>query len=57
MNYLADTKRSADAVRDYHYNTVGVFVHNTWTVSEKFTLETGLRGDYVKDYSFELLPA
>lgn len=53
---LAETKRSADAVRDYHYNTVGLFIQNTWTVSEKFTLETGLRGDYVKDYGFELLP-
>jgi outer membrane receptor for ferrienterochelin and colicins len=53
---LDEKPRSADAERDYHYNTYGVFVQNTWVANEKITLETGLRGDYVSDYGFELLP-
>jgi iron complex outermembrane receptor protein len=53
---LAEVRRSADPARDYHFNTYGVFVQNAWTVSEKLTLETGLRGDFVNEYGFELLP-
>lgn len=53
---LAEKRLSADPLRDYHYNTFGVFVQNAWSVSDKFTLETGLRGDYVNEYGFELLP-
>ncbi len=53
---LRENRRSADPARDYHYNTIGVFIQNTWTVSERFTLETGLRGDHVNEYGFELLP-
>jgi outer membrane receptor for ferrienterochelin and colicins len=53
---LKENRRSADPARDYHYNTFGVFIQNTWTVSEQFTLETGLRGDQVNEYGFELLP-
>jgi len=33
-----------------------LFVQNNFKASEKFSLETGLRGDYVKDYGFALLP-
>jgi iron complex outermembrane receptor protein len=53
---LKETQRSADAVRDYHYNTTGLFIQNTWSPAEKFVLETGIRGDHVSDYGFELLP-
>jgi outer membrane receptor for ferrienterochelin and colicins len=53
---LKETPRSADPVRDYHYTTWGVFVQNAWSPAARFTLETGLRGDYVKAYGFELLP-
>lgn len=53
---LAEERRSVDPTRDYHFNTYGVFVQNAWTPSEKFTLETGLRGDYVNQFGFELLP-
>jgi len=42
--------------RDYKQLTTGVFVQNNFKVSEKINLETGLRGDYVKDYGFVLLP-
>jgi outer membrane receptor for ferrienterochelin and colicins len=43
-------------VRDYHYNTYGLFIQNTWEVNNIFTLESGIRGDYVKQYGFEFLP-
>ena len=59
-NYLTDNfkedKLSSNALRNYHYNTLGIFIQNTWTPTTKFTLETGLRGDYVEQFGFELLP-
>jgi iron complex outermembrane receptor protein len=53
---LAEKSRTAGPQRDYQYRTVGLFVQNAWTVSEKFTLETGLRGDYVNEFGVEVLP-
>ncbi|WP_372768516.1 TonB-dependent receptor domain-containing protein [Lutibacter sp.] len=41
---------------DYHYTTFGGFLQNTWNASEKFILETGLRGDYQNEYGFFALP-
>jgi len=43
-------------VVDYNYTTVGAFVQNTWNMTEKFTLETGIRGDYQNEYGFFALP-
>lgn len=42
--------------RNYEQITTGMFVQNNLRVSRKFSLETGLRGDYVKDYGFVVLP-
>lgn len=53
---LSEERRSADAPRDYHYTTYGMFVQNVWNVSKIVTVESGLRGDYVNQYGFELLP-
>jgi iron complex outermembrane receptor protein len=53
---LKEKVQSADPKRDYHYNTYGVFIQNAWSISDKFVLESGLRGDYVNEYGFELLP-
>ena len=53
---FAEERINNNALRDYHFNTLGLFVQNTWSVSPRFTLETGLRGDYVDEYGFELLP-
>jgi iron complex outermembrane receptor protein len=53
---FAEEKRSAGKLRNYHNNTYGVFLQNTWSPFPIFTLETGLRGDYVNEYGFELLP-
>lgn len=43
-------------VVDYTHTTIGGFVQNTWNASEKFILETGLRGDYQNEYGFFALP-
>lgn len=60
LNFLTDdfneTPHNTTQLRNYHYNTFGSFVQNTWTPVGVFSLETGLRGDYVKQYGFELLP-
>ncbi|HEU5146403.1 MAG TPA: TonB-dependent receptor, partial [Chryseosolibacter sp.] len=42
--------------RDYSQTTVGAFIQNTFSVSDRIILEAGLRGDYVLDYGFALLP-
>jgi iron complex outermembrane receptor protein len=47
---------SSSILRNYSFTTYGGFVQNTWRPSTVFSLETGLRGDYVKQYGFELLP-
>jgi len=60
INFLSDDfnekQHNTNSLRNYHYNTSGVFVQNTWTPITNFSLETGLRGDYVRQYGFELLP-
>lgn len=43
-------------VVDYSHTTYGAFVQNTWNATEKFILETGLRGDYQNIYGFFALP-
>ena len=42
--------------RNYEQVTTGLFIQNNLKVNEKFSMETGLRGDYVKDYGFAVLP-
>jgi iron complex outermembrane receptor protein len=60
LNFLTDNfKEDAQIgvpVRDYDYQTLGVFVQHTWSPTEVFTLESGLRGDHVNDYGFSFLP-
>ncbi len=53
---LNEKQQTIDPKRDYHYNTYGLFIQNAWTISDKVVLESGLRGDYVNEYGFELLP-
>jgi len=42
--------------RDYSQATLGAFMQNTSVISEKVSAEVGLRGDYVVDYGFVVLP-
>ncbi|NRS88394.1 iron complex outermembrane receptor protein [Flavobacterium sp. 7E] len=43
-------------LRDYNQITYGVFVQNTVKATDWLDLEAGLRGDYVHEYGFSLLP-
>jgi outer membrane receptor for ferrienterochelin and colicins len=60
INYLTDNfnedKNSSFPLRNYDYNTIGAFVQNAWNATDKFILESGLRGDYHNEYGFFLLP-
>ncbi len=42
--------------RNYHQNTAGLFIQNTWNLNKWIQTEAGLRGDYVFDYGFAFLP-
>ena len=53
---FTEDKRSYTIPKDYSQNTVGAFLQNTWSITEQFILESGLRGDYHNDYGFFLLP-
>jgi iron complex outermembrane receptor protein len=44
------------ASRNYDQLTGGVFLQNLSKITDWFSLESGLRGDYVVDYGFALLP-
>jgi outer membrane receptor for ferrienterochelin and colicins len=43
-------------VRNYTQTTAGAFIQNTWNVSPKLFVETGLRGDFVVYYGLAVLP-
>nr|WKN34567.1 TonB-dependent receptor [Tunicatimonas sp. TK19036] len=45
-----------DQTRDQDQTIAGGFLQSTYQFSEQFALEGGLRGDYVVDYGFILLP-
>ncbi|MBF4491550.1 TonB-dependent receptor plug domain-containing protein [Flavobacterium sp. MR2016-29] len=47
---------TAFPLRDYNQITYGAFVQNTLKAKEWLDIETGLRGDYVIDYGFSILP-
>jgi len=51
-----EDKKPGIVPRDYSRNTYGGFIQNTWNASDKLTIESGVRGDFVNDYSFNLLP-
>src|SRR5438874_1997607 len=57
--YTDDFKESVHfttTVRDYYYNSFGVFVQNTWSPGKLLSIESGLRGDNTNPYSLILLP-
>lgn len=49
---ISDTLKAVD----YNYLTLGAFIQNTWNATDKFTIETGFRGDYQNEYGFFALP-
>ncbi len=56
VDQFAEKAARTTALRDYQNNTLGAFVQNTWTAGSFFTLETGLRADYVNHYGLAWLP-
>ncbi|HEY0244945.1 MAG TPA: TonB-dependent receptor [Mucilaginibacter sp.] len=60
LNYLTDNfnedKNSNFPLRSYNYQTIGAFIQNTWNATNKFILESGIRGDYHNEYGFFFLP-
>ncbi|WP_291943238.1 TonB-dependent receptor [Chitinophaga sp.] len=42
--------------RNYDQHTIGGFLQNTWKASDWLQMETGVRGDYVRDYGVVFLP-
>jgi len=60
INYLTENfnedRNSSFPLRNYNYNTIGGFVQNTWNATNKFILESGVRGDYHNEYGFFFLP-
>lgn len=60
LNYLsenfAEKKNTPFPSRSYNYSTIGGFVQNTWNATQKFTIESGLRGDHHNKYGFFVLP-
>ncbi|RYZ54679.1 MAG: TonB-dependent receptor [Sphingobacteriales bacterium] len=60
LNLLTDNfkedNNGTTALRSYNYNTIGTFAQNTWNLSEKFSIESGVRGDYHNEYGFFFLP-
>ena len=60
VNFLTDNfnenRNSTFPLRSYANNTIGAFIQNTWNVSNTFTLESGIRGDYHNQYGFMFLP-
>lgn len=55
-DHFKELQLTATPLRNYQQLTAGIFVQNTTRISEKVHLETGLRGDGVKDYGFAILP-
>lgn len=55
-NFAETTIGTSFPKRDYEQLTTGLFIQNSFRANEKFNFETGLRGDFVKDYGFVLLP-
>jgi outer membrane receptor for ferrienterochelin and colicins len=43
-------------LRNYNQTTIGVFVQNTWNVSSRLIIETGLRVDHINSYGSAVLP-
>ena len=55
-DHFSEEQLTPTPVRDYEQITTGLFIQNNFKATEKFSIETGLRGDHVKDYGFAVLP-
>lgn len=55
-DHFEERRLTATPARNYEQITTGLFIQNNLKLNDKFSMETGLRGDQVKDYGFALLP-
>lgn len=55
-DHFEEVQLTTTPSRNYEQVTTGLFIQNNLKVNERFSMETGLRGDYVKDYGFAVLP-
>lgn len=55
-DHFEEIKLTATPSRNYEQITTGLFIQNNLKVSDRFSMEAGLRSDYVKDYGFTVLP-
>lgn len=53
---FSESQVTSTSIRDYSQTTLGGFIQNTYTFSEKVSTEVGIRGDYIIDYGFVFLP-
>lgn len=47
---------SLQNLSDYHYQTLGFFLQNTWRATEKLIVESGLRNDFHSQFGSIFLP-
>ncbi|GEO07354.1 TonB-dependent receptor [Adhaeribacter aerolatus] len=55
-NQFQEVRLAPTPLRDYTQTTFGAFIQNSLKANTWLNIETGLRGDYVLDYGFALLP-
>ncbi len=55
-DHFVDKAPGTLAPRDYDQKTLGAFIQNTWNVTDRVIIETGLRNDYLFEYGYALLP-
>lgn len=53
---FSEVQTTVTPLRNYSQTTIGAFLQNTYSFSDKVSLESGIRGDYVIDYGFAFLP-
>ena len=53
---FSEVRTTATSLRDYEQVTAGAFVQNNLKLNNKFSVETGLRADHVRDYGIAFLP-
>ncbi|MCH5310539.1 MAG: TonB-dependent receptor plug domain-containing protein [Prevotella sp.] len=53
---FSEAKRTNPYLRDYTQTTLGAFVQNNTDICRWFSVEAGMRADYVIDYGVALLP-
>jgi outer membrane receptor for ferrienterochelin and colicins len=56
MEQFLKNKIDSSLIKDYNYQTVGLFLQDGWQLNEKFLIETGLRTDYHNTFGWFVLP-